>query len=50
MELREKAKQLLESGDVKAVLGFEPGTGGVRRPAFARSAAQAEKLVFDGEQ
>ena len=50
MELREKAKQLLESGDVKAVLGFEPGTGGVRRPAFARSAAQAEKLVFVGEQ
>jgi ferredoxin len=50
MELREKAKQLLESGDVKAVLGFEPGTGGVRRPAFARTAAQAEKLVFDGEQ
>ena len=50
MELREKAKQLLESGEVKAVLGFEPGTHGVRRPAFARTAARADKLVFDGEQ
>ena len=28
MELSEKAKQLLESGDVKVVLGFEPGTRG----------------------
>ena len=50
MELREKAKQLLEAGDVKAVLGFEPGTHGTRRPAFARSAARAERLVCDGEQ
>jgi ferredoxin len=50
MDLREKAKQLLESGEVKAVLGFEPGTHGARRPAFARSAARAEKLTFDGEQ
>jgi len=50
MELKEKAKQLLETGEVKAVLGFEPGTHGVRRPAFARSAARAERLVFDGEQ
>jgi ferredoxin len=50
MDLREKAKQLLESGEVKAVLGFEPGTHGTRRPAFARSAARSEKLTFDGEQ
>jgi ferredoxin len=47
MELREKAKQLLESGAVKAVAGFEPGTRGARRPVFVRSAAQAERLVFD---
>jgi ferredoxin len=45
MDLKEKAKQLLESGDVKAVLGFEPGTKGARRPAFARNAAQAARLV-----
>jgi ferredoxin len=47
MELREKAKQLLEAGTVKAVLGFEAGTHGRRRPAFARSAEQAGRLVLD---
>jgi len=47
MELREKAKQLLETGDVKAVLGYEAGTHGIRRPAFARTAARAERLVCD---
>jgi len=50
MELREKAKQLLESGAVQAVLGFEAGTGGVQRPAFATTAAKAGRLGFDGEQ
>jgi ferredoxin len=48
MDLREKAKQLLEAGTVKAVLGYAEGTLGARRPLFARSAAQADKLVFDG--
>jgi ferredoxin len=47
MELREKAKQLLESGAVKAVLGFEAGTHGRRRPLFARSAEAAGRLVWD---
>ena len=50
MELREKAEQLLEAGEVKAVLGFEPGTHGLRRPAVARTAARARRLEFDGEQ
>jgi len=50
MELREKAEQLLETGEVKAVLGFEPGTHGLRRPAVARTAARARRLEFDGEQ
>jgi ferredoxin len=45
MELIEKAKQLLEDGAVKAVLGYEPGTGGARRPAFARDAEAAGRLV-----
>ena len=49
MELREKAKQLLETGVVQAVLGFEPGTQGARRPAFARSAERAGRLGFDGD-
>jgi ferredoxin len=47
MELREKAKQLLESGAVKAVLGFEAGTHGRRRPLFARTAERAARLVWD---
>jgi len=47
MDLIEKAEQLLQSGDVKAVLGFEAGTGGTRRPAFARRPGQARRLVFD---
>jgi len=47
MELKEKAKQLLESGEVKAVLGFCAGTYGRRRPAFARTPEQAERLVLD---
>jgi ferredoxin len=49
MELIEKAKQLLESGAVKAVLGYGAGTLGARRPLFARTSPQAEKLIFDGE-
>jgi len=47
MELIEKAKQLLETGAVKAVLGFEPGTHGGRRPAIVRRAERAARLVFD---
>jgi len=47
MELIEKAKQLLESGTVKAVLGFEAGTHGRRRPLFARTAERAARLVWD---
>ena len=47
MELIEKAKQLLESGEVKAVLGFESGTAGTRRPAFVRKAERAARLVWD---
>jgi ferredoxin len=47
MDLREKSRHLLESGTVKAVLGFEEGTMGARRPAFIRKAAQAGGLVFD---
>ena len=47
MELIEKAKQLLESGTVQAVLGFEAGTAGGRRPAFVRKPDRAERLVWD---
>ena len=47
MDLNGKAKELLEAGDVKVVLGFEPGTAGVRRPAFVRKAGRTGRLVFD---
>jgi ferredoxin len=49
MELIEKAKQLLEDGTVKVVLGFEPGTQGKRRPAFARTAEAAGRLVWGAD-
>jgi len=47
MDLREKSRQLLESGEVKAVIGYEQGTMGARRPAFVKKADRAERLVFD---
>ncbi len=46
-ELRDKARQLLEAGEVKVVIGYGQGSGGRRRPLFARSAAEAEALVYD---
>lgn len=47
MELKEKAKQLLEAGEVKAVIGFTAGTFGRRRPFYARTPAEAGRLVMD---
>jgi ferredoxin len=49
MDLRTKSRELLESGAVKAVLAFEEGTAGIRRPAFARDAERAGKLLFDDQ-
>lgn len=46
-QLRAKARELLETGAVKAVIGFRLGSGGRRRPFFARGAAQADALVHD---
>jgi formate dehydrogenase subunit beta len=45
--LRLKAKELLAAGTVKVVIGYERGTGDVRRPVFVRSADAANALVFD---
>ena len=47
MDLKEKARHLLEAGTVKAVLGYRKGTLGTRRPAFIRKAEGAASLVFD---
>lgn len=43
----QRAKELLEQGEVKAVLGYAKGTGSARRPHFARQAGQLDKLVMD---
>ena len=45
--LQRKAKELLAGGEVQVVLGYAAGTAGARRPHFARSAAQADRLVLD---
>jgi ferredoxin len=46
-ELRAKARQLLETGAVKVVIGHAPGSGDRKRPLFARTAGEAEALVHD---
>jgi ferredoxin len=46
-QLRAKARLLLESGAVSVVIGYGPGTGGRRRPLFARTGTEADALVYD---
>lgn len=46
-ELRLKAKELLGSGQVKLIIGYEEAPGNKVRAAFIDSEAAAEKLVFD---
>jgi formate dehydrogenase (coenzyme F420) beta subunit len=46
-QLIDKAKQLLAAGTVKVVIGYGEGTRGRVRPLFARTPAEADKLVFD---
>ncbi len=47
-DIKNKAKQLLESGEVKLVIGYGPGSSVNRRRAvFISSADQMDKLVLD---
>jgi ferredoxin len=46
-ELRVRARQLLETGAVQVVIGHGLGSGGRRRPLFARTPAEADTLVHD---
>ena len=46
-KLNDKAKELLSSGTVGVVVGYETGTGGRSRPAFITKPEDAEKLIFD---
>ncbi|MFA6335406.1 MAG: 4Fe-4S dicluster domain-containing protein [Bacteroidales bacterium] len=45
-ELRKKATELLQSGDVQMVIGYEKGTKGPR-PCFISVPEEAHKLIFD---
>lgn len=45
--LRATATRLLETGAVAVVIGHEAGSLGRRRPLFARTAADVERLVHD---
>jgi ferredoxin len=46
-ELRKRAKELLEAGNVKVVIGYENGTAGKTRALFAEKPEDAAKLIFD---
>jgi len=46
-KLKERAKELLTSGTVQVVVGYEKGTGERIRPAFITRPEDADRLVFD---
>jgi formate dehydrogenase subunit beta len=45
--LKQRARELLGQGEVKAVLGYAKGTGLNRRPHFASTSGQVEQLILD---
>jgi coenzyme F420-reducing hydrogenase delta subunit/ferredoxin len=45
--IRAKAKELLTSGEVGCVIGYEVGRRGRTRPTFVYSAEEAERLVWN---
>lgn len=47
VELRNKAHDLLQSGEVKVVIGYEQGTGNKTRPVFITKPEDTERLIFD---
>lgn len=47
-QIRDKAKELLDSGAVECVIGYERATDGVNaRPLFAYEPEELDKLIFD---
>jgi len=46
-ELRNKARELLESGAVQMVIGYEQGTGNKTRAVFVEDPVQVPRLIFD---
>jgi ferredoxin len=47
LEIRQKAKELLETGKVKVVIGYGKGPKNTTRAVFIRKPEQTEQLVFD---
>lgn len=45
--VKKKAKELLETGAVKVVIGYGEGTENAVRPVFITDAAQTDQLIFD---
>lgn len=45
--LRRKARELLEQGEIKVVVGYGKGTGTLRRPHFALEPGHADRLALD---
>lgn len=48
-DIKKIARNLLESGSVKVVIGYERGTHGIPRPAFITQPDKIETLVFDAD-
>jgi hypothetical protein len=46
-DLRKRAKELLETSEVKVVIGYEEGTAGKTRALFAERSEDTGKLIFD---
>jgi ferredoxin len=46
-ELRKRAQDLLESGEVKVVIGYVQGSGNKTHAAFISNTADTSKLIFD---
>jgi ferredoxin len=47
--IRKIARNLLESGIVKVVIGYEKGTGGMPRPVFITNPDKVNDLVYDAD-
>jgi ferredoxin len=45
-EIRSIARRILEDQTVDVVIGYEAGTRGAKRPAFVRSADEADRLIW----
>jgi ferredoxin len=48
-DLRKRAKELLETSEVKVVIGYEQGTAGKTRALFVEKPEDTDKLIFDSK-